>query len=137
MAKVVSTAPERIWLDLGFDPEVEDEVSFNDLFDATWSHDNATGNGIEYVRADLTRPQAREPLTQWQPSDTAPQDGTKCLVYWGRAYGQPLIGVAARLVPYQGEMLWHGHGGSHNEVTHWMPLPPPPTEAAQNIGQKK
>jgi hypothetical protein len=53
VAKVVSTAPERIWLDLGFDPEVEDEVSFDDLFDATWSHDNATGNGIEYVRADL------------------------------------------------------------------------------------
>lgn len=53
LAKVISTAPERIWLDLGFDPEVEDEVSFDDLFDATWSHDNATGNGIEYVRADL------------------------------------------------------------------------------------
>ena len=53
VAKVVSTAPERIWLDLGFDPEVEDEISFDDLFEATWSHDNATGNGIEYVRADL------------------------------------------------------------------------------------
>ena len=53
VAKVVSTAPERIWLDLGFYPEVEDEISFDDLFEATWSHDNATGNGIEYVRADL------------------------------------------------------------------------------------
>ena len=84
---------------------------------------------------DCTKP-AREPLA-WQPSDTAPQDGTKCLVYWGEAYGQPLIGVAARLVSYQGEMLWHGHGGSHNEVTHWMPLPTPPTEAAKNIGEKK
>ena len=57
MAKVVSTAPKRIWLDLGFDPGVEQEVSFHDLFDVTWSHDNATGNGIEYVRADIAPPQ--------------------------------------------------------------------------------
>jgi hypothetical protein len=61
VAKVVSTAPERIWLDLGFDPSDEDEISFNDLVDATWSHDNATGYGIEYVRAD-TSPPKRE----WQ-----------------------------------------------------------------------
>ena len=53
VAKVVSTAPKRIWLDLGFDPSDEDEISFNDLVDATWSHDNATGYGIEYVRADI------------------------------------------------------------------------------------
>ena len=53
VAKVVSTAPERIWLDLGFAPSDEDEISFNDLVDATWSHDNATGFGIEYVRADI------------------------------------------------------------------------------------
>ena len=62
VAKVVSTAPERIWLDLGFDPSDEDEISFDDLIDATWSHDNATGYGIEYVRADTTPPQ-RKPLT--------------------------------------------------------------------------
>jgi hypothetical protein len=56
VARVVSTAPERIWLDLGFDPEFENEVSFGDLFDVTWSRDNATGNGIEYLRADLAPP---------------------------------------------------------------------------------
>jgi hypothetical protein len=56
VARVMSTAPERIWLDLGFDPEFENEVSFSDLFDVTWSHDNATGNGIEYLRADLAPP---------------------------------------------------------------------------------
>ena len=53
VAKVVSTAPERIWLDLGFDASDEYEISFNDLVDVTWSHDNATGYGIEYVRADI------------------------------------------------------------------------------------
>jgi hypothetical protein len=53
---VVSTAPERIWLDLGFDPQDEDEVSFDNLIDVTWSHDNATGYGIAYVRVDTTPP---------------------------------------------------------------------------------
>jgi hypothetical protein len=51
MAKVVSTAPDRIWLDLGFDPQDEAEIIFDDLHDVTWSADNASGNGIEYVRA--------------------------------------------------------------------------------------
>jgi hypothetical protein len=54
VAKVISTAPERIWLDLGFDPSNEDEISFNDLIEATWSHDNSTGFGIKYVRSDMT-----------------------------------------------------------------------------------
>lgn len=57
VAMVVSTAPTRIWLDLGFDPSEEDEISFHDLADATWSDDNATGHGIEYVRADTSPPQ--------------------------------------------------------------------------------
>ena len=54
---VVSTAPDRIWLDLGFDPSDEDEVSFHELIDVTWSHDNASGYGVEYVRVDTTQPQ--------------------------------------------------------------------------------
>jgi hypothetical protein len=57
VAKVVSTAPDRIWLDLGFDPQDEYEIIFHELHDVTWSQDNASGNGIEYVRADTTPPQ--------------------------------------------------------------------------------
>ena len=56
VALVVSTAPDRIWLDLGFDPQDEYEVIFHELHDVTWSQDNASGNGIEYVRADTTPP---------------------------------------------------------------------------------
>ena len=56
--KVIGTAPKRIWLDLGFDPH-EDEVSFDDLIDVTWSADNASGYGVEYFRADTTPPQKR------------------------------------------------------------------------------
>lgn len=57
VALVVSTAPDRIWLDLGFDPQDEYEVIFHELHDVTWSQDNASGNGIEYVRADTAPPQ--------------------------------------------------------------------------------
>ena len=47
-----TSAPKRIWLDLGFNPH-EDDVHFSRLHDLTWSQNNATGDGIEYVRADL------------------------------------------------------------------------------------
>lgn len=50
--QVIATSPARIWLDLGFDPALE-ELDFQDLHDVTWSEDNATDHGIEYVRADL------------------------------------------------------------------------------------
>ena len=48
----ITSAPERIWLDLGFNP-CKDDVHFSHLHDLTWSQNNATGDGIEYVRADL------------------------------------------------------------------------------------
>lgn len=48
----VRSAPERIWLDLGFDQK-ETDADFSDLNTPTWSADNASGHGIEYVRADL------------------------------------------------------------------------------------
>jgi len=64
VAKVVSTAPDRIWLDLGFDPQDETEVLFGELNDVTWSQDNASGYGIEYVRATPTAAQP-EP-TPWR-----------------------------------------------------------------------
>lgn len=63
VAKVIATAPNRIWLDLGFDPADED-ITFDQLFEATWSQDNATGWGIEYVRADLAAPPQRKPLSE-------------------------------------------------------------------------
>jgi len=64
VAKVVSTAPDRIWLDLGFDPQDETEVLFGELHDVTWSADNATGHGIEYVRT--TPPAAQLEPTPWR-----------------------------------------------------------------------
>jgi len=47
----LASAPERIWLDLGFNP-YEQEAHFSTFHDLTWSPDNASGHGIEYVRAN-------------------------------------------------------------------------------------
>lgn len=49
---ITSTAPAHIYLDLGegCNP-AEPGVRFIDLAEVTWSEDNASGNGIKYVRA--------------------------------------------------------------------------------------
>jgi len=47
--------PETIYLDLG--TECND---FNDLTDVTWSKDNATGKGVEYIRKDIAEQKAKE-----------------------------------------------------------------------------
>jgi hypothetical protein len=48
----------------------------------------------------------------WQPIETAPKDGTEVLLY------HPDLGMAC--------WPWWGRQGPWHEVTHWMPLPPPP-----------
>ena len=66
----ITSAPERIWLDLGFNP-YEEDAHFSNLHDLTWSKDNATGDGIEYVRVDLTSAPKAEPV----PTDHFPDAG--------------------------------------------------------------
>lgn len=56
--------PKRIWLDLGFairnvlSKEIETgghfkmDITFDDCENVTWSADNATGNGLEYISVD-------------------------------------------------------------------------------------
>ena len=31
----------------------------------------------------------------------------------------------------QGEPIWLTHGTIHKDITHWMPLPPPPADPKQ------
>lgn len=48
--------PEKIYLDLGFDyPE---DFYFDELEEVTWSKDNASGEGIEYIRSDIAKAEA-------------------------------------------------------------------------------
>ncbi len=83
------------------------------------------------------------PMTSWQPIETAPKDGTEILATWsGDLYGGGLYWKYA-VVQWGNDM---GHGkekdkewllaeiGPHaiseipsGDPTHWMPLPEPPT----------
>lgn len=75
----------------------------------------------------------------WQPIETAPRDGTWVLVYEPREY-EPRVHVA-----HWGTPEWHGgpstwvtmalgpNPDTYNadDASHWMPLPPPPSDAEQ------
>lgn len=62
--------PEKIYLDLGFyvnDSSILPSIladDFNDLKEVTWSRDNATKNGIEYIRNDLAEKQIDDTIGQ-------------------------------------------------------------------------
>ena len=46
--------PKSIFLD------VNAQEDFNEQREATWSSDNATGKGVQYIRRDLTEDMAKE-----------------------------------------------------------------------------
>ncbi len=70
-------------------------------------------------------------MTDWQPIETAPRDGTK-IIAW-----RPAVGVADTMYYAEYEGLtggawhWADDGDAphvERQPTHWMPLPPPPKE---------
>jgi hypothetical protein len=62
-------------------------------------------------------------MTEWQPIETAPKDGTKIIVYRPNAEYQPIVGV-----DYWSKELGNvwANSNEHRQPTHWMPLPEPP-----------
>lgn len=73
-------------------------------------------------------------MSEWQPIETAPKDGTKILVacaYGGveisewceleRFHWEHVDGNLWRKVEEEPSCFWNS-----NHPTHWMPLPPPP-----------
>ena len=77
-------------------------------------------------------------MTEWQPIDTAPKDGTEILVY-GIATGE-LGGVHEKPETWKVSWFfknWSLCGGEGYVVwvdspTHWMPLPAPPANGDGN-----
>ena len=94
----VASAPERIWLDLGFDPK-ETDADFSDLNTPTWSADNASGHGIEYVRAD----RAARGAAQASPAPASHEALTTALAACRDAFPVPASGSAAEF-EWQGAM---------------------------------
>lgn len=69
-------------------------------------------------------------MTDWQPIETAPKDGSCVLV--ARSYG---LASAIAVAHFDGEewrdygdIGWAGMYGDNNQPTHWMPLPSPPDQ---------
>lgn len=79
-------------------------------------------------RADISATDAQG-VQQWQPIETAPKDGTKCLFFRMHEGGQ--IQTAWWKRGIMNEYGFGGDGWSYANTkfppTHWMPLPPPPS----------
>ncbi len=86
-------------------------------------------------------------MSEWQPIDTAPKDGTKILgwaadeedgweimvVSWAEAQHDPESEFAEHDAGWNGRILYPGHLSNDDDpcpptftITHWMPLPEPP-----------
>ncbi len=64
-------------------------------------------------------------MSEWQPIETAPRDGTRVLVYEpGHPSYEDDAGFIDLAYHLYGEVWASVNGGS--EPTHWMPLPDPP-----------
>lgn len=67
---------------------------------------------------------------EWVPVDRGlPAKNVECLVAY-RSGGKTYRAIGSMRAGYRGDISWAGHGGSASSVTHWMPLPDPPKEAA-------
>ena len=75
-------------------------------------------------------------MTEWQPIETAPKDGTAVMLFsttWPKEWGDvPVIGKAYEVIDYETRQHisygWQDVDGCafQEGLTHWMPLPEPP-----------
>ena len=78
-------------------------------------------------------------MSEWQPIETAPKDGTWVLVYSAEAIRDEDGGRKIAVAQYTDDLngrkgVWHwqfawydgGYYGWVDNVTHWMPLPEAP-----------
>lgn len=74
-------------------------------------------------------------MTEWQPIETAPKDGTLILLAniggtWAGRYMERYQSGFVPKNPWQSQMLNHRHMKrcASSTPTHWMPFPNPPEE---------
>ncbi len=68
-------------------------------------------------------------MSDWQPIETAPKDGTRVL-FWLADEGFPCLASWRKWDGYEGFFLWDmGDFADHNLPSHWMALPHPPEDA--------
>jgi hypothetical protein len=64
-------------------------------------------------------------MSEWQPIETAPKDGTDLLLWWPYWSKIPVHGYWSL-----GEWASLSAISEGDGPTHWMPLPAPPTEGS-------
>lgn len=91
--------------------------------------------GMVSISADKLRRAADEikrlrKLTEWQPIETAPKDGTEILGGWSYMYpGDKAPTTGVEIIHWNNKAWQDWEGSSHPELyKHWQPLPTPPTE---------
>jgi len=98
---------------------------------------------VKKLKAALAQPVQEH--VAWNPIETAPKNSSSILIYCPRSGRKPVC-EAWWAIAYEGDHGGHwqtpigpsGRGYTILETapTHWMPLPPPPIEAAHGIGDK-
>ena len=81
---------------------------------------------ISQARAALSA--IREPMSDWQPIETAPKDGRKMLLRFTGPFSDQMqdgVTVGRWLRGWWLDAIW-ATSTAHRSPTHWMPLPPPP-----------
>lgn len=73
-------------------------------------------------------------MSEWQPIETAPRDGTNILVWWSAEFHCPVVAHYADKYENSGigwKITGWGNVISRSSPTHWMHLPQPPKEDAK------
>lgn len=66
-------------------------------------------------------------MSEWQPIETAPKDGTRILVPYPLRSGYEVLIVKWNGCGWDSDSFWM----LHEEPARWMPLPPPPGACEQ------
>ena len=130
------------WVWRAFDPDVGHYGEWSSWKLSDYKPPRQPSQWFQVVSLPSSTPPHRKPLTGWQPIETAPRDGTEILMtngvdvssgQWFSEYGGTYDQEGAPNGDERdaGWMDWIG--GMQPDPTHWMPLPPPPTEAAHGI----
>lgn len=126
LPKLVRTAPDRIWLQVGEDADCDAAFPGDE---ATWCRDHIFDSDVEYVRADRAQWPAPRPMSE------APRD-KPVLAWWptGKQWCQSWYWPAGRRwecslsdVDDPQPTCWLPMVDDP-QPTHWLPMPPAPTE---------